>query len=106
MGNGLAEGALTFRLCLVDVYPLVVERCVGKHIDALLAEFHIVAHAQLLTFVLLKVLIGIDNYFAHIFCCFMVYSVSCCKGTEKIRDRGMRLVKKGFMGIGLVEVYA
>ena len=45
--------------------PLMVECSVSKQIDALLAHLHIVTGSQFLSYILLKVLVGVDYQFSH-----------------------------------------
>lgn len=58
--DGLAEGTLSGTL-LVNVYPLVVERGVGKEVDALLRHFKPVGGADNLTHMGLKFVVRVDN---------------------------------------------
>ena len=74
VSDGLAEGALLLGFLCIDMNPLMVERCVGKHINAFLTELYVITDTQLLSFVLLKVFKRIDNYFTHL--SFTIFSNS------------------------------
>ena len=84
MSYGLAEGTLAFCLLRIDMNPLMVECRIGKHIDAFLTEFHIIADTQLLSFVLLEVFKGINYYFTHNVICLFV--ISCAKVQQKVHS--------------------
>ena len=65
MGYGAVIGALLLGALRVDVNPLVVECGVGKLVDAVLVHFQPLRLAELLALVGGKLLVGVDNQFAH-----------------------------------------
>ena len=71
MGNGLSEGALGLAALSVDVNPLMVERSVGKHIDAFLVDVDIVRRTYFLAEEFLEILVAIDDDLTHIVAYFL-----------------------------------
>ena len=65
MGNGLAKGTLGLGLLLIDMYPLVVESGISEKINTFLIYNERVAAANLLTQEGEKVLVGLNDNFAH-----------------------------------------
>ena len=65
MGNGLAKGTLGLGLLLIDMYPLVVEGGISEKINTFLIYNERVAAANLLTQEGEKVLVGLNDNFAH-----------------------------------------
>ena len=60
MGNGGLEWALYGSLLGIDMNPLMVEGSVGKQVDTLLREFHIVGNTKILAEHCGKILIIVD----------------------------------------------
>ena len=65
MDNGLAKGTLGLGLLLIDMYPLVVEGGISEKINTFLIYNERVAAANLLTQEGQKVLLGLNDNFAH-----------------------------------------
>ena len=65
VGYGCLERTFNGSLLRTDMNPLVVECCVGKKVDTLLCQFHIVGNAYVLAKHCGKLFIIVDNYFAH-----------------------------------------
>ena len=65
MGYGLAKGTLGLGLLLIDMYPLVVEGGISEKINTFLIYNERVAAANLLTQEGQKVLLGLNDNFAH-----------------------------------------
>ena len=65
VGNGLAKGTLGLGLLLIDMYPLVVEGGISEKINTFLIYNERVAAANLLTQEGEKVLVGLNDNFAH-----------------------------------------
>ena len=63
--NGSLEVTFCFCTFRVYMYPLMVQRSICKHIDALLRKFYIIRNANLLAYQLFKFLVGVNNYFFH-----------------------------------------
>ena len=64
VGDGLPEGTGGGAL-LVNMDPLMVERGIGKHIDALLRHFDPFGRADYFAFKGGELFVRIDNYFFH-----------------------------------------
>lgn len=64
--DGLMERALCLAALLIDVYPLVVEGGIGKHINAVLIDLQVVAGAYFLSKIFLEIFVTVDDNGAHI----------------------------------------
>ena len=64
--DGLVERTLCLAAFLIDVYPLVVESCVGEHVDAVLVHLDVIAGTYFLTEECFKVLVAVDDNRGHI----------------------------------------
>lgn len=62
VGNGLSERTFGLAAFLVYVNPLMVERGIGKLVDALLSDMDALATTQFLTHIFCKVFVRIDFY--------------------------------------------
>ena len=95
--NGTLKRTFGLGAFCVNVNPLMVQRCVGKEIDAFLRKFHILRNTDLLTYQLFKILVRIDNNFFHIF--FVLLGkcvVNGNKDTAYLRINYKRIIKKPY----------